>query len=164
MFENRPCEPNLNQIYRTQFPCLFYQFSPLFFVFLIPFSPIPQVYQNIIYNIHRTKRVAKKKEREKKGKKSVTSIYRIRNHGVPIRSQYSCLREIRQQIFKWSVHGVPGKSSRSTELYFFFTAFSRIDTPNALLSNPPKHSNTTNLGQRPVPLISWTIANKYKLL
>lgn len=114
------------------------------------------------YSSNQTSR--KKKEREKKGKKSVTSIYRIRNHGVPIRSQYSCLREIRQQIFKWSVHGVPGKSSRSTELYFFFTAFSRIDTPNALLSNPPKHSNTTNLGQRPVPLISWTIANKYKLL
>lgn len=114
------------------------------------------------YSSNQTSR--KKKEREKKRKKSVTSIYRIRNHGVPIRSQYSCLREIRQQIFKWSVHGVPGKSSRSTELYFFFTAFSRIDTPNALLSNPPKHSNTTNLGQRPVPLISWTIANKYKLL
>lgn len=93
---------------------------------------------------HTRKKKRKKKNRKKE--KRYTSIYRIRNHGIPIRSQYSGLHEIRQQIFKWPMHSVPGKELGFDKIVFF-AAFSRIDTPNVLLSTPVKRSNTTNHGQ-----------------
>lgn len=83
---------------------------------------------------------------KKKWKKIVTSIYRIRNHGVPIHSQYSC--KIRQQIFKWPVHNsVPGKELAFDRIVFFFFFLPRFRgsiRQTFLLSNPSKRSNTTN--------------------
>ena len=93
----------------------------LFFLIFLPNSPDASETLFAIFVQLTNCRGEKKK---KKWKKIVTSIYRIRNHGVPIHSQYSCLCKIRQQIFKWPVHNsVPGKELAFDRIVFFLPRF-----------------------------------------